>query len=564
MCEPIHHGVLKKKGGLLGKWKARTFALSESGLLVSCEKKEWSKFVAGGSQGAVPGKSYLQLGSDSAVLTPRSPPAPKFAIELITRDPEGIDRKKCMLCAENDADFKGWLAALRGWLDASPQSPHAAAEAARTAAAVEAARAKPRGSIFTNVRRRSNADPDSALGAGGDDSVLTRQELLAIAGKEDEAPGDLISIKYHEIEMPMWSTDPDRAQTTQRLSVRDAARELLTSALVAVVQEWKASHVGGGGARMRRAILACDECTARTVRTVLDVRVDFPRLGLEPQIDRIDSDDVVRDYDAMTCIIFFLNPLLRVSAAACAAAAGAAVSEEDGLVPVLDLLAAEGEASPLQGCGHVQLFLSQGCDFASALAVCSRCAPLLALMKPTPDGDEAGVASIISLNFLASGEQLVTFAPPSSHPGEFVKLFGPMGPSHAEAIAAKLVPVCAALHEYPHVRYCTGSPLTGMVALYLGDPDPTLGQLDPFMRANTRFWYNGASLSSSSSSYSYFAQTRELSPPFLLFHFFTHCSPPPLPFPLTHNKQNRYVRQQPACDASRPRSHVRYCKPLHV
>jgi hypothetical protein len=24
------------------------------------------------------------------------------------------------------------------------------------------------------------------------------------------------------------------------------------------------------------------------------------------------------------------------------------------------------------------------------------------------------------------------------------------------------------------------------------------------------------------------------------------------------------VRQQPACDASRPRSHVRYCKPLHV
>ena len=117
MCEPIHHGVLKKKGGLLGKWKARTFALSESGLLVSCEKKEWSKFVAGGSKGAVPGKSYLQLGSDSAVLTPRSPPAPKFAIELITRDPEGIDRKKCMLCAENDADFKGWLAALRGWLD---------------------------------------------------------------------------------------------------------------------------------------------------------------------------------------------------------------------------------------------------------------------------------------------------------------------------------------------------------------------------------------------------------------------------------------------------------------
>ena len=67
---PLHHGTLLKKGGVLGKWKPRTFVLTRQGLLVSCGDKEWQAYMASAGDGPLPGKPYLQLGSDSAVMTP--------------------------------------------------------------------------------------------------------------------------------------------------------------------------------------------------------------------------------------------------------------------------------------------------------------------------------------------------------------------------------------------------------------------------------------------------------------------------------------------------------------
>lgn len=438
---PLHHGTLLKKGGVLGKWKARTFVLTRQGLLVSCSDKEWQAYMASAGDGPLPGKAYLQLGSDSAVMTPRSPPAPLLAIELVTRDPESKTRKKCVLCAQDKTEFKQWLAKLRGWLDASPASPRSSAA---TAAVIAEARARPRSSIFANVRQRRQSGAAAKSGAGDaadDDSVLTRQELLAISAHDGELP-NLIGIRYHEIEMPMWTVDPGRAAEAlamKRLSVREAGRALLMDAITGVAKEWKASLVGGD--EPRHIVLACDEATERTVRTLLDVRVDFAALGIEQRIDRVDRDRPPEHaYGATTCVFLFLDPLERVDAASCAAAAGAAKSEDDGMVPVLDLLAADGDASPLAGCGKCALFLSQGCDdVENVLAVCSTSQQLLRLLKARPDAEEAGVATIISLNFLASGEQLITFSPPARHPHDFAKFFGPLGPTLAEEIAAKLV-----------------------------------------------------------------------------------------------------------------------------